>query len=65
MGTKKLSYQEAFEQLQSISSKIKEELIPIEQLPEEIRKAKELVKYCHDLLRNVESELKDTEEQES
>ncbi len=63
MGTKKLTYQEAFEQLQMICDRIKEELIPIEQLPEEIQKAKQLVKYCHDLLRKVESELKDTEEE--
>ena len=63
MGTKKLSYQEAFDQLQTICSKIKEELIPIEQLPEEIQKAKGLVRFCHDLLRKVEEELKDTEEE--
>ena len=64
MGSKKLSYQQAFEQLQSICNRIKEELIPIEQLPEEIQKAKHFVKYCHDLLRRVETELKDSNEEE-
>ena len=63
MGSKKLSYQEAFEQLEEICNKIKEELIPIEELPEEIQKAKQLVKYCHDLLTKVEAELKDTEDE--
>lgn len=61
MSGKKLSYQQAFEQLQEICSRIKEELIPIEQLPEEIRKAKQLVTYCQDLLRKVEDQLGEEE----
>ncbi len=63
MGSKKLSYQEAYNQLQKICERIKEELIPIEQLPSEIQKAKQLVRYCHDLLRKVELELSDSEEE--
>lgn len=63
MGIKKISYQEAFEQLQDICNRIKEEQIAIEQLPEEIQKAKLLVKYCQDLLRKVEAELKNSEEE--
>lgn len=63
MGTKKVSYQEAFEQLEEICNQIKEELIPIEKLPEEIQRAKLLVKYCQDLLRKVELELKNSEEE--
>jgi exodeoxyribonuclease VII small subunit len=63
MGTKKISYQEAFNQLQNICDRIKEELIPIEQLPAEIQKAKQLVQYCQDLLRKVEEELSDSEEE--
>lgn len=63
MGTKKLTYREAFEELQAISVKIKENLIPIEQLPKEIQRAKSLVKYCQDLLKEVEIELIDTEKE--
>jgi exodeoxyribonuclease VII small subunit len=63
MGTKKLTYLEAFEQLQDICNRIKDESIPIERLPEEIQKAKQLVRYCQDLLKKVESELKNPEEE--
>jgi exodeoxyribonuclease VII small subunit len=63
MGTKKLSYKEAYDQLQAICTRIQEDLIPIEQLPEEIQKAKYLVNYCQDLLRKVETELNNVEEE--
>jgi exodeoxyribonuclease VII small subunit len=64
MGTKKLTYQEAFDQLQIISEQIKKEAIPIELLPEQIQKAKALVKYCQELLRKVDEELNDSVEEE-
>jgi exodeoxyribonuclease VII small subunit len=64
MGIKKLTYQEAFDQLQIISEQIKKEAIPIELLPEQIQKAKALVKYCKELLRKVDEELNDSVEEE-
>lgn len=64
MGNKKLTYQDAFDQLQTISEQIKKEAIPIELLPEQIQKAKALVRHCQELLRKVEEELIDSLEEE-
>lgn len=62
MKSKNLTYQKAFDQLKEISDDIQEGKIPIEQLPDAIQKAKQLVKFCQELLRKVENELSMEEE---
>ncbi|MBK6546518.1 MAG: exodeoxyribonuclease VII small subunit [Saprospiraceae bacterium] len=62
MAQKNLSYLQAYQELQLICDRIKEESIPIEELPNEIKKAKKLVSYCENLLRAIESELDETKE---
>ncbi|MBK8955642.1 MAG: exodeoxyribonuclease VII small subunit [Saprospiraceae bacterium] len=57
MAKRKLTYAEAMSALEKIADKIKREQIPIEELPDEIKKARELLEYCNSLLRNIESEL--------
>ncbi len=57
MKNKKLTYQEAYIQLEEIFNKIKEEKVPIEELAETIQRAKYLINYCEEVLRNVENEI--------
>lgn len=57
MAPKKLTYQDAMLQLQALCDQLKADSIPLEALPEEIRKARALITYCQEMLRSVESEL--------
>ncbi len=59
MARKKISYKETFNELEMISQRIKNNEIPVEELPEVIQRAKLLVQLCSEMLRNVEESLKD------
>ncbi|MBU2887934.1 exodeoxyribonuclease VII small subunit [Gilvimarinus agarilyticus] len=62
MAKKKLSsYNEAYEELQTISAKLESGEADIDQLTVLVKRAKELVKFCQDKLRATESELSETE----
>ncbi|MBK7359627.1 MAG: exodeoxyribonuclease VII small subunit [Saprospiraceae bacterium] len=61
MATKKLNYNDAMEQLQVLYTQLKEDKIPLENLPEEIRKARGLLQYCQELLRSIEQEIEPKE----
>lgn len=61
MATKKLNYNDALEQLQILCKNLKEEKIPLENLAEEIRKARGLLQYCQELLRSIELEIESKE----
>lgn len=49
------------EQLQILCKHLKEEKIPLENLAEEIRKARGLLQYCQELLRSIEQEVEPKE----
>ncbi len=61
MAKRKLNYKETLEELELIAQRIKNEEIPIEELPDVIQRAKSLVQICSDMLRNAENSLKDAE----
>ncbi|HRG69216.1 MAG: exodeoxyribonuclease VII small subunit [Saprospiraceae bacterium] len=65
MAAKKLNYQEAMEQLQLLCDRLKEEKIPLENLAEEIRKARALLIYCQELLRSIEQEIEPADSNKS
>jgi len=65
MAAKKLNYQEAMEQLQLLCERLKEEKIPLENLAEEIRKARALLIYCQELLRSIEQEIEPADSNKS
>ena len=65
MAPKKLNYQEAMEQLQMLCDRLKDEQIPLENLSEEIRKARSLLHYCQELLRSIEQEIDPAEKAKS
>ncbi|MBK9108023.1 MAG: exodeoxyribonuclease VII small subunit [Saprospiraceae bacterium] len=61
MGKRKMTYSEALASLENLAERIKRDEIPIEELPAEIKKAKELLEYCSLILRNIEQELQTSE----
>lgn len=56
-----MTYAEALASLENLAEKMKRDEIPIEDLPAEIKKAKELLEYCSAILRNIEQELHHSE----
>lgn len=62
MAKEKLTYLQAFQELQTICERIKAESIPIEDLPAVIKQARKLVAYCEELLQGIETELNDQKE---
>lgn len=54
---KKLSFEEAMEQLEVIVEKLEEGDVPLEEAINIYKKGMELSKLCHDKLKNVESQL--------
>ena len=51
------SYESALKELQSIVQEFQEELVNIEQLPEKMKRAADLIQYCRGKLRSTEEEM--------
>ena len=58
---KKLNYDKAMLELQSILEKLRSEDIEIEALKEYIERANYLTKYCRERLRSIETEIEQIE----
>ncbi len=54
---KELTYQTAFEELQQIVQAMQDEMIGIDELAEQSKRAAYLIKFCQEKLRNTESEV--------
>lgn len=54
---KKMSYESAMEELQAIVQALQENAIGMDELPEKLRRAAELIHYCRERLRNAESQI--------
>ena len=57
MTSKKMSYSEAFTELQSILSKLENQELDVDQLSEQVKKASELIKFCKSKLHDTEEEI--------
>lgn len=57
MMAKKVSFDKAFAELQSIMEKIQEEETGIDELSTQLKKAKDLVSFCKSKLREVEDDI--------
>ena len=57
MATKKLTYEEAFEQLQSILKKIESGELNVDQLTTQVKEAAGLIKFCKSKLFETETEI--------
>ncbi len=51
-----MTYQAAYEQLNTLIDEIESEAVPLDELPTKIRLATELITFCQDRLRAVEIE---------
>ena len=54
---KKLTYEEAYRELENILQQLQEGEISMEKLPELVQRAGELVNYCREKLRSIEKEV--------
>ena len=63
MAEKKLSYQKALEELESIVKKIEQNEPDVDELNEMVAKAVKLVKYCKSKLKSTEEQLKNNLEE--
>ncbi len=51
-----MTYQDAYDQLTTLVDEIENEEVPLDELPGKIRLATELITFCQDRLRAVETE---------
>lgn len=54
-----MTYQDAYDQLTQLVDEIENEQVPLDELPGKIRQATELIQFCQDRLRAVETEYQD------
>lgn len=59
MATKKFSYKDALEEIESIVQKIETEDIEVDELSQLVKKAANLIKQCKTKLRDTSNELED------
>lgn len=51
-----MTYQDAYDQLTQLVDEIENEQVPLDELPDKIRLATELITFCQNRLRAVETE---------
>jgi len=54
-----ITFDKAYAEIEEIVQQIENEAIPLDQLAEKVKKAKTLIAFCNEKLRNIEAELKD------
>ncbi len=57
-----LTFDTAYTELEKIIRLIESENVPLDELAEKVKEAKELIKFCEDKLRGIETELNKTNE---
>ncbi len=57
---KKLTYDKAYEELQSIVDRLQSEEISLDNLSKEVKRAAELVKYCKEKLHTIEQDIEES-----
>jgi exodeoxyribonuclease VII small subunit len=56
----KISFDTAYAAIEEIVGQIENEAIPLDELAEKVKRAKELIAFCSQKLRDIEAELKST-----
>jgi len=64
MAKKKLSYENAINELENILDKMENDELIIDELSKEIKRASELIQFCKSQLKSTESAIKDILEEE-
>jgi exodeoxyribonuclease VII small subunit len=57
MTSKKVTYQEAFSELETILKKLENNELDVDQLTDQVKKASELIKFCKSKLFETETEI--------
>jgi exodeoxyribonuclease VII small subunit len=57
MTSKKLSYSEAFKELEAILTKLENQELDVDQLSEYVKRAADLIKFCKSKLHDTEEEI--------
>ena len=57
MATKKISYSEAFTELETLLEKLENKELDVDKLTEEVKRASELIRFCKSKLKDTESEI--------
>ncbi len=53
----KISYDKALEEIKGISQALEQGEVSVDELPVKVKRAKELIQYCKDKLRGIETDL--------
>ncbi|MCU0395944.1 MAG: exodeoxyribonuclease VII small subunit [Chitinophagaceae bacterium] len=61
---KKKTFDEAWQELEKLVAAIEDENIPLDELAEKVKAAKNLIRYCEEKLRSIENDLKSDESSE-
>lgn len=56
-----MTYSEAYQEIQAIVQRLKSDDVPMEELKDQITKAKELIQFCQNQLRSIELDLEEDE----
>jgi len=59
MNEKQISYDEAYEELQSILEDIKERNVDVDKLAAKVKRARELIKFCEERIKKAEVEIEE------
>ena len=54
----KITFDAAYASIEEIVKQIENEAVPLDELAEKVKKARELIAYCNNKLRDIEAELK-------
>jgi exodeoxyribonuclease VII small subunit len=58
------SFDEAWQALQQLVAEVEDENLPLDQLAEKVKAARQLMKYCEAKLRSIEQDLQQTEDED-
>jgi exodeoxyribonuclease VII small subunit len=57
--SEKITFDKAYAAIEEIVQQIESESIPLDELAEKVKKAKELLAFCNEKLRSIKAELKE------
>ncbi len=58
------SFDEAWQTLQQLVAEVEDENLPLDQLAEKVKAARQLMKYCEAKLRSIENDLQQTDDED-
>lgn len=56
------TFDEAWQELEKLVAAIEDETLPLDELAQKVKAAKQLIRYCEEKLRSIENDLKSVED---